>query len=80
MNLKNAKLGMVIVDLQNDFLAPDGAYARGNTLSAEAVKLPERMAPVARAIKAHGGLSPTGSAPPGGWPSTSGWRWPCIAA
>jgi nicotinamidase-related amidase len=56
MNLKNAKLGMVIVDLQNDFLAPDGAYARGNTLSAEAVKLPERMAPVARAIKAHGGL------------------------
>jgi len=37
MNLKNAKLGknmgMVIVDLQNDFLAPDGAYARGNTLS-----------------------------------------------
>jgi len=56
MNLQNAKLGMVIVDLQNDFLAPDGAYARGNTLSAEAVKLPERMAPVARAIKAHGGL------------------------
>ena len=56
MNLKNAKLGMVIVDLQNDFLAPDGAYARGNTLSAEAVKLPERMAPVARAIKGRGGL------------------------
>ena len=44
MNLKNAKLGknmgMVIVDLHNDFLAPDGAYARGNTLSAEAVKRP----------------------------------------
>ncbi|MBP6220655.1 MAG: cysteine hydrolase [Limnohabitans sp.] len=54
MNLQNAKLGMVIVDLQNDFLAPDGAYARGNTLSAEAVKLPERMAPVARAIKGRG--------------------------
>jgi hypothetical protein len=56
MNLQNAKLGMVIVDLQNDFLAPDGAYARGNTLSAEAVQLPARMAPVARAIKARGGL------------------------
>jgi len=52
MNLQNARLGMVIVDLQNDFLAPDGAYARGNTLSAEAVQLPARMAPVARAIKA----------------------------
>ena len=28
MNLNTARLGMVIVDLQNDFLAPDGAYAR----------------------------------------------------
>ena len=46
MNLKNARLGMVIVDLQNDFLAPDGAYARGNTVSAEAQQLPARMAPV----------------------------------
>ena len=56
MNLKNARLGMVIVDLQNDFLAPDGAYARGHTVSAEAQQLPARMAPVARAIKARGGL------------------------
>ncbi len=56
MNLKNARLGMVIVDLQNDFLAPDGAYARGNTVSAEAQQLPARMAPVARAIRARGGL------------------------
>jgi len=56
MNLDNARLGMVIVDLQNDFLAPDGAYARGQTVSPEALLLPERMAPVARAIKARGGL------------------------
>ncbi len=56
MNLKNARLGMVIVDLQKDFLAPDGAYARGNTVSAEAQQLPARMAPVARAIRACGGL------------------------
>jgi len=56
MNLKNARLGMVIVDLQNDFLAPNGAYARGNTVSVEAQQLPARMAPVARAIKARGGL------------------------
>lgn len=56
MNLQHARLGMVIVDLQNDFLAPDGAYARGNTLSVQAQQLPERMAPVARAIKARGGL------------------------
>jgi len=56
MNLKDARLGMVIVDLQNDFLAPDGAYARGNTVSAQAQQLPVRMAPVASAIKARGGL------------------------
>lgn len=56
MNLQHARLGMVIVDLQNDFLAPDGAYARGNTLSPAAQQLPERMAPVARALKARGGL------------------------
>ena len=56
MNLDKARLGMVIVDLQNDFLAPDGAYARGQTVSPEALLLPERMAPVARAIKARGGL------------------------
>jgi nicotinamidase-related amidase len=56
MNLAQAKLGMVIVDLQNDFLAPDGAYARGNTSSSAAQALPARMEPVARAIKRHGGL------------------------
>jgi nicotinamidase-related amidase len=56
MNLQQAKLGMVIVDLQNDFLAPDGAYARGNTVSPAAQALPARMAPVARTIKHHGGL------------------------
>jgi nicotinamidase-related amidase len=56
MNLAQAKLGMVIVDLQNDFLAPDGAYARGNTASSAAQALPARMEPVARAIKRQGGL------------------------
>ena len=56
MNLAQAKLGMVIVDLQNDFLAPDGAYARGHTASSAAQALPTRMEPVARAIKRQGGL------------------------
>ena len=27
---------LVIIDLQNDFLAPDGAYARGGAVSAAA--------------------------------------------
>ncbi len=28
------KIGLVIVDLQNDFLHPNGAYARGDATSA----------------------------------------------
>ena len=50
------RIGLVIVDLQNDFLASDGAYARGNTVSAEALLLPERVAKVAQAVKKHKGL------------------------
>lgn len=50
------RIGLVIVDLQNDFLSPDGAYARGNTVSAEALLLPERVAKVAQAVKQHQGL------------------------
>jgi nicotinamidase-related amidase len=56
MTFATAKLGMLMVDLQNDFLAPDGAYARGNTVSRAAQALPARMEPVARAIKRHGGM------------------------
>jgi ureidoacrylate peracid hydrolase len=50
------RIGLVIVDLQNDFLAPEGAYARGQTVSAEALLLPARVAPVAQAVKQHQGL------------------------
>ena len=50
------RVGLVIVDLQNDFLSPDGAYARGKTVNAEARLLPDRVAPVARAVKEHQGL------------------------
>ena len=50
------RIGLVMVDLQNDFLAPEGAYARGNTVSPEALLLPARLAPVAEAVKHHLGL------------------------
>jgi nicotinamidase-related amidase len=46
---------LVIVDLQNDFLAPGGAYDRGGAVSPQARALPARVAPVARALKAQGG-------------------------
>jgi hypothetical protein len=50
------RIGLVIVDLQNDFLAPEGAYARGKTVSPKALLLPARVAPVAEAVKRQHGL------------------------
>ncbi len=51
-----AKTALVIVDLQNDFLDPKGAYARGGDSNPAAAPLPGRVAGVARALKAVGGL------------------------
>jgi len=51
-----ARTALLVVDLQNDFLAPDGAYARGGAVSPAARELPARVAPLARALKAAGGL------------------------
>ena len=50
------RIALVIVDLQNDFLSPKGAYARGKTVSPEAILLPERLVPVAQLVKKHHGL------------------------
>ena len=47
------RYGFLIVDLQNDFLHPLGAYARGKTTSSQAGLLPERVLPVAQALKAQ---------------------------
>ena len=47
---------LIVIDLQNDFLAPGGACDRGGAVSAEARALPPRVAPVARALKAAGGF------------------------
>ncbi len=49
------KTALLIVDLQNDFLHLDGAYARGGQTSAEIAALPERIKPVADALRAAGG-------------------------
>ena len=61
INLKTTALAakttaLVVVDLQNDFLAAQGAYARGGATSAEARLLPGRVARVAQALKAKGGM------------------------
>ncbi|WP_372088237.1 cysteine hydrolase (plasmid) [Tistrella mobilis] len=51
-----ARTALLIVDLQNDFLHPDGAYARGGAGAPEIAALPARVKPVADALRAAGGF------------------------
>lgn len=46
---------LVLVDLQNDFLHPEGAYGRAGQSSPEIAALPARLRPVAAALQARGG-------------------------
>jgi nicotinamidase-related amidase len=46
---------LLLVDMQNDFLHPDGAYARGGAKSEAIGALPARLKPVADAVRRHGG-------------------------
>ncbi|WP_321501327.1 cysteine hydrolase [Breoghania sp.] len=50
-----ARTALIIVDLQNDFVHPDGAYARGGAKSEAIAALPARVKPVADALRAKGG-------------------------
>lgn len=54
--IEGAKAALVIIDLQNDFLDPKGAYARGGDSNPPALLLPARLAGVARALKSAGGM------------------------
>jgi nicotinamidase-related amidase len=47
--------GFVIVDMQNDFLHPEGAYGRAGQASATIAALPPRLKRVAEAMRAAGG-------------------------
>lgn len=46
---------LVVVDMQNDFLHPDGAYARGGAKSPLIAALPARQKPVVEAMRRAGG-------------------------
>jgi ureidoacrylate peracid hydrolase len=54
--VNGSKTALVIIDLQNDFLDPKGAYARGGDTNPPALLLPARVAQVARAVKGAGGM------------------------
>jgi nicotinamidase-related amidase len=53
--VSTAQTGLLIIDLQNDFLDPKGAYGRAGQASPEIAELPERLAPLADQIRAAGG-------------------------
>lgn len=50
-----ARTGLLIVDLQNDFLDPKGAYGRAGQTSPDIAALPARLAPLAGQLRAGGG-------------------------
>ncbi|HEY7608289.1 MAG TPA: isochorismatase family cysteine hydrolase [Alphaproteobacteria bacterium] len=53
--LKPATTALVLVDLQNDFLHPRGAYGRAGAVHPALAALPARVAAVAKAVRAWGG-------------------------
>lgn len=48
--------GLLLCDLQNDFIHPDGAYARGGQSAPEIGALPGRIRPLAELMRARGGV------------------------
>jgi nicotinamidase-related amidase len=51
-----ATTALLLLDLQNDFLHPHGAYARGGQSSEAIAALPARLKPLADAVRHGGGL------------------------
>jgi nicotinamidase-related amidase len=49
------RTALLTIDLQNDFLHPDGAYGRAGQTAGAIAALPARIAPLAKALRAKGG-------------------------
>jgi ureidoacrylate peracid hydrolase len=47
---------LLLADLQNDFMHPNGAYGRAGQGAPEIAVLPEKIRPLAQAMRARGGL------------------------
>jgi nicotinamidase-related amidase len=54
ISMKNTAL--LLLDLQNDFIHPDGAYGRAGLKNADIAALPARMQPLAKLFRAQGGM------------------------
>lgn len=55
MSFNPEKTALLIVDLQNDFLHPEGAYGRAGQGSSDIAALPEKLLPLLDTIRAKGG-------------------------
>jgi len=49
------RTAILTIDLQNDFLHPEGAYGRAGQSADSIAALPERIAPLVQALRARGG-------------------------
>jgi nicotinamidase-related amidase len=49
-------VALLLFDLQNDFIHPDGAYARGGATDPAITALPARLAPLVAAVRRAGGM------------------------
>ncbi len=50
------RTALLICDLQNDFLHPDGAYGRAGQSAPEIAAVPATVRPLAELIRARGGF------------------------
>ena len=55
MSFEPKRTALLTIDLQNDFVHPDGAYGRAGQSAPSILPLPERVRPVADALRAAGG-------------------------
>ena len=53
--LEARRSALILIDLQQDFLSPQGAYGRAGAASKHAQQLPDRLAPLAQRVKTLGG-------------------------
>jgi nicotinamidase-related amidase len=53
---KPGATALLLIDLQNDFIHPDGAYARGGQSVPVIAALPRLLSPLARAVQQSGGM------------------------
>lgn len=54
-NWDPARTALLTIDLQNDFIHPDGAYGRAGQSAPSIAALPDRVAPLVKALRAKGG-------------------------